>query len=428
MDSKTNNSGYEHLTPNQYQDIYHEDDVPLSNVRESAFRYFLYGGLVIIVLFFIVGSTTRMSRTIKSRFTVVSLDREFIVRFFDDVYLQRSFVKPGQKVLAGSPLIQISSAKIASLISSFQKAQVELERFIHFQQPLHEAQLQALRLQQSQKRNEIEQILALRTESELIFKAEKEKYRLSIAGLRSKNRRNRELFARNLIATEALSEVKASYESVVQDSIIFERTYSKQKMESGNSIESLKYEIKILGQRMLEKNNQFVSKNNELEQDKSRLHEEITHRYGSVDIKESSLILMAENPGMLSFMIKQHEGTIAHETTILRLQPGESNFRIVSDIDARDIARVHAASRFKLHFDAYPSSQWGYLEGKITSLNTTPDSKGNYPFEGEIISNQQSEIAPRASLTGTCYIRVNEGIFFKYVFQRVRGAFYDSIQ
>ena len=83
---------FEGLDPIQYCDLYHEDDVPLADARESALRLLLYVGLSAFAVVMVLGFTIELSRQLTFDFTFKGDRQESIYRFFDEVYLEEKYV------------------------------------------------------------------------------------------------------------------------------------------------------------------------------------------------------------------------------------------------------------------------------------------------------------------------------------------------
>ncbi len=417
------------LQPIQYRDIYREDDVPLCNVRESALRHVNYIGVILLIVFLILGAVTPMSRTIRSRFEVKNIQPEQVVRFFDDVYVQKVHVKAGDAVEAGTPLLQITSSQIVSLISAQRDAEQELQRFHDYQTPLYQAEVEALRLQQAQNSAKLDRVRQQVSQNVLIYQAKTGQFQVKMADSRKNFIRSQSLFARDLISSQQLTDAEVSFETAHLDSIIYEREYGKQQTDLAKELETLSYANDVLVQNIHEKEHQQANDESQLQQKKAQTANKIRQLYGLTTIDDNALTLQAEAPGAISFLIEQHEGTIAEQTTILRVQPvAVAGFRIISTVAAMDIGRVEVGVPVKLQFDAFPRTQFGYLEGEITSLSRTSDKDGKYPFEGALTVRPDSKIRVQASLTGVCYIRADEGVFFAFMFDRVKRLVLDRLE
>lgn len=425
--SKKNSTEREKLEPIQYDDIYRQDDVPLTNIRESTSRYLIYAGAFIMLLFIILGFTIKISRIVKSRFEIKNMNREMIVRFFDNIYLLQSFVKPGDYVEKDHPLIRFNSARISDLLTRYKDACKELERFETYQVPLYQAKLKSLELNQKQNTQTIAKSREIFANNDSLYEAKNQKAKLKIRENQTKLERNKELFKNNIISKDLLETAENEYKSSVLDSVAEDKTHKKENLELLQEIQDLGMKNLIIAQQIIEKKQEMLDKEKELKQKKEEIQEEILQGYGDVKIEDNSLVLPAKHPGIVSFLI-EHDGTIYQETTILRLEPKNAKYRVVSSISPFDVSRVNKESPLKLQFDTYPSYIWGYLEGKIARISTTTDAYRQYPFEAEIISEKNSKIKLQPSLTGTCLIKVYEGVFFQYVFREAKRILKETFQ
>lgn len=416
------------LEPIQYFDIFHEDDMPLANVRESAYRILIYFGAALMIIFVIVGSITPMSRSVLSKFVVRNINPELNVRFFDDIYLLESLVQSGDHVPAEAPLIRFNSPQITNLITAHRETEQEIARFTAYQAPLRQSEMRSLEVQQRQKQTELDHVQRQIAREDSIFALKRQQFSVKLDDLRQQVFRNEELFTRGMVAEEALIRLRTDFKSTQFDSSLATQDYHKTRTSLIRQGDDAAFDLEILKQDLVNKQREMANEQSQLVQKKEQVWDKIKQMYGHVRIDDGSLTLLAEFEGTISYLVQQHEGTVGEQTTILRLQPAETGFRIESSVSARDIGRVKSGTPFKLRFDAFPRSEFGFLEGEITTLSITSDKDGKYPFQGSINTNPDSKIQLQASLTGLCYIRVSEGVFFSFIFDRAKKLVFDTLE
>src|SRR5437763_3659775 len=104
------------LEPQQYRQLYWEEDVPLTDVRKSVLRKFVYIGCSLCLLFLTVGFFLTFPDQIELPFIIKNNQSEQIYRFPYPVYVAEKYIQPHDAVVKGQRLIRITSPEIVSLI------------------------------------------------------------------------------------------------------------------------------------------------------------------------------------------------------------------------------------------------------------------------------------------------------------------------
>ncbi len=117
------------LDPQQYGDLYQEDDVPLADVRKNTLRKFIYIGVGVLLSFILLSVTVQFPNQLHFPFVLKNNQTEEIYRFSESVYVLESYVNSQQLVENGSRLLKITSAEIVELVEDYQLAQTKLTLF-----------------------------------------------------------------------------------------------------------------------------------------------------------------------------------------------------------------------------------------------------------------------------------------------------------
>src|SRR5215210_3671538 len=92
------------LEPQQYEQLYWEDDVPLEDVRKNVLRKFVYVGAALSLLFLTIGLFVKFPDQIELPFVIKNNQSEQIYRFPHPVYVIEKYIKPQDVVVKGQRL------------------------------------------------------------------------------------------------------------------------------------------------------------------------------------------------------------------------------------------------------------------------------------------------------------------------------------
>src|SRR3954471_10919021 len=100
------------LEPQQYQQMYWEEDVPLADVRKSVLRKFVYIGSILCLLFLTLGFFLKFPDQVELPFVIKNNQSEQIYRFPYPVYVIQKYIQPHDAVVKGQRLVRITSPEI----------------------------------------------------------------------------------------------------------------------------------------------------------------------------------------------------------------------------------------------------------------------------------------------------------------------------
>ena len=133
-----------------------------------------------------------------------------------------------------------------------------------------------------------------------------------------------------------------------------------------------------------------------------------TVRYGNTVILGVLLLLL----GVCGFIPAHETRTVA-----VHMGKGANGYQIETLVSAYGYGELHIGQRVQIDVECYPASQYGYMWGKITDMDTVI-TNGGYMIQIDIPSEQPT-FEPKQRLeemTGTGTIVVNEYNLLQKIF------------
>ena len=144
------------LDPQQYGDLYQEDDVPLADVRKNTLRKFVYIGVGVLLSFILLSVTVQFPNQLHFPFVLKNNQTEEIYRFSESIYVLESYVNSQQLVKNGSRLLKITSSEIVELVEDYQLAQTKLILFKETELAIMQKQVEILDLERQREQEQVE--------------------------------------------------------------------------------------------------------------------------------------------------------------------------------------------------------------------------------------------------------------------------------
>ncbi len=411
----------------QYADIYYEDDVPLSDVRENALRAVVYVSGVALVMIVILGAVVDVPREVSLPFVLKGSEPEYVYRFFDPLYVEERYVEVGDTVAAGTPLLRISSPKIVELIAAYESAAERKRIFDEAERAVYESQVEALSLQEDKLERHIGDLSERMRYSENIYEQQRRQRQAVVDQARSDHERRRALHEKMLLSA---SQLEISQRALVEAESELEGLIQLHRSEAAaieNERTAAEIEKSILSKNREEKARQAANRDATLSSELVTTREALFRNYGDFTAERGSLLLRAPDAGRVSYLTF-HERQVEPGSILVKILRDSSTIRAESLVPPRSIGLVNKGAPVSLKVDTYPHYEWGVLYGHISSLSLTPDENGRYPIEIAFDSSGRLASMLSIGMTGELSVLVEEKSVLSYLVHGLKKGYHDIVE
>jgi multidrug efflux pump subunit AcrA (membrane-fusion protein) len=415
------------LEPLQYEALYHEDDVPLADVRENALRVLVYAGAVVVVLLGVLGTVVEIPRELTVPCLLESNESEYLYRFFKPVYLEERFVAVGDTVAAGAPLVRINSPEIVDLIARYDEAARKKRIFDEAERAVFESQIDAMALEETQRDEQLADTRNRLERAGNIHAQELLQRQTVAAQARDEYGRQRALFEKQL---GAASQLQAAETARVEAETSLERLVQAH----GRDLATLQFQANtaeiekaILRKRGEEKRNELRTQEATLASEYVKARDALYRTYGAITIDGGSLVLHAPYAGRVAVLA--HDGRqVPEEVIVVGVVADEAPVDVHATIPASSIGLVRKGDRVVVKVDTYPHYEWGVIEGRISSLSLSPDGHGHYPVEVTLDPHNRLTPMLRIGMSGQLSVIVEQKSVFSYLFHGLKKGYHEVVK
>jgi multidrug resistance efflux pump len=408
------------LEVTQFESLYHVDDAPIADVRQRILSRLGWFAVLLTVVGAGMGFVIQFPDMIAVPFVVKSEVAEEMYRFPATIYVEKTFVKPGQTVAVGTPLLEVSAPDVAALVSDFSAANTAVGQYEKYRAVSADKESQIIQLMIAQIREDIRlketqievqktkwasELVKLRFEQEdaqRIFKINQDLFR---TGDISKNDLN------NYEAT--LLRAQSAYQSGTQD-------FGQEERSLRQQIESKRLEMLSLEKQLAKKDTDFRGEGAQLRSSLDAVQKRIAGRFGKFEITANNhLILKAERAGTVSFVF-DGEKEAAASAIVLKMIYKDAPLYAYTQVNSSRIGQVKVGQPVVLKLDAYPVYEWGTVRGLVSQVSITPDEKGLFNVQVQLTDFQRLENRVRIGMQGHCNIIFDERTLYDYTFRNFK--------
>ncbi len=410
------------LHERQYRDLYHEDDVPLSNLRPGALRILVYTCSATVLLLILCFIFLHIPREVRVPFSLRTDAREVQYRFAENTQVLKMFVKPGQIVREGDTLARISSASIVSLINQLRAAREARDLFERADVPMNKNEKESLTLERSKYQSQINDAKKERSLRQRKQSSELDNLQQEVNAATKHAAEMKKLQSQGFASEKELRDAQLK-ESNAKDA------YNRAKQQSSMELNSVEERI-----RQLELDQSLVgvhSNRSDLELDKRRaqltadvnsLESKIRELYGRVDLDSGSIVLRSSVNLNVSYSFSE-EHELPAGTVLLKLSATATKLYAQCSVPPQLIGSMKEGMEAAMKVSSFPSYHWGMLKGRITHKSMSPDEKGSYPVEIEISESGQLGNLLQIGMSGDADVLVESRPLGSYVFEHLSAPF-----
>ncbi|MGA0556580.1 HlyD family secretion protein [Larkinella sp. VNQ87] len=408
------------LNETQYEDLYHVDDAPLADLRVKALRRMGWWAVMLVAAGITLGFVLVLPDTIPTSFILKSERAEEIYRFPSTVYIERLFVKPGQKVKTGDVLLELSAPDIAALTQELASARANVATFKRFRtaSATHERSVIDVNIRR------LREDIALK-ESQVLMNEQKwaaESVRLAYdvqetARLLTINRqfyKDGDISKNDLNAIEANQvRAKSAYDVAYQNYLDTRSTLKRQ-------MTAQQLEIKALENQLAKSTVDLQLEDAQLNTALATTRRRIEGAYGTFEMTENNhLRLKATRNGTVSFVFEGDKEALAG-SILLKLIYEDAPLYAHTQVNSSQIGKIRESQSVVLKVDAYPVYEWGPAYGTVSNVSFTPDEKGQFNVQIRVTDEAHLKRMLRIGMRGKADVITDERTVFGHLFRKFR--------
>ena len=408
------------LDERQYEDLYHVDDAPITNVRQTVLSQLGWWTVLFAIAGFTAGFIVKIPDMIQTAFVIKSEVSEEIYRFPSTVYVEKMHVRNGQSIRAGMPILELSAPDIAALANDLVTADNNLSSFHSFKTASARNERIILELNSRKIREDISlkemQLTSLQTrwrsESlKLTYEAEESLRLLDQskgfykAGDVSKN---------DLNQAEANSlKARNAYEAANQ-------TYLSERNTLLKQVTSQRLEISSIDKQINKNQNDTALEAERLQNTVLATKKRISGSFGAFAITDNNhLLLKATKSGTVSFVFDGEKEAQAG-TILAKLIYKDAPLYAHIQVTSSQIGKVKIGQSVMMKVDAFPVYEWGAVKGQIANVSLTPDEKGLFTLTVKITDYNHLRKLMRIGMKGSSSLIFEDETLFGYVSRKFR--------
>ncbi len=414
------------LEPQQYENIYWEESVPVKDVRKNALRKFVYVGSLLCAIFIIIGLFVKFSDQVELPFVLKSQQSEDIYRFSFPLYVVEKYAKPGDDVKKGQPLVKISSPEIVTMINNYNEADQLLKNFQ--QQKLLSVEKQKEIISAGIRQNE-SRMVEIQNEINTLnntWKSNSKRLEYEYNNAVKKYEDNKKLLNEKVISEYNFLEYEKS-KIALTDSLFSARLNYKRdilklsSISNGYVMENIKSNAE-LNKLIIDTKYTEISLNNQLTLAKDK----IKNTFGNYGINEGNIILLANENGKVSYIF-DGEKEVTTGSILLKIMYSPSPFYASVDCPASMIGKIKKGQIVALKVSSFPFYEWGTAKGNVDNVSLTPDEKGNFSIKINITDVGKLNNLLQIGMNGNASIVLEERTFYDYFFRKLKKTYHKMI-
>ncbi|CCH51154.1 hypothetical protein BN8_00066 [Fibrisoma limi BUZ 3] len=408
------------LTETQYVDLYHVDDAPIADLRLPALSRLGWWAVLLTMIGAIAGYVVVLPDTIQTPFVLKSEVAEDIYRFPSAVYVEKMYVRNGQKIKAGDPVLELSAPDIAALVQEVSSTQHNLTSFQRFRTAAAENERKVVETNIQRIREQIALKQAQLNTTDRKWASESSRLLFETQEARRLLAMNREFFKNGDISRNDLNQFEANVVKAQSAYDLAYENYLDNRSSLNREVASLQLEINGLEKQIARNRNDLLLENDRLRSAMTAAQQRIASLYGTYELTANHhLLLKASRNSTVSFVFEGDKEAPAG-TILLKMIYEEAPLYAHAQVTSSQIGKIKPNQPVVLKLDAYPVYEWGAARGLVSNVSLTPDEKGQFNVQVRITSQQNLTNRLQIGMQGRCNVITDERNLYGYLFRKFR--------
>jgi hypothetical protein len=413
MPAENNLKGME---PHQYEDIYHEDDVPLRDITKGVSYSMVYFGCGLFSVLLILSVLIRIPREINLPFVLRGGASEQIIQFPEKIYIKEKYVRAGDSIAEGDSLMAITSPKIIEIIEEIDAWESRLVLYEVYKKRSDEQAIAILQTQREGLVNERNSILKELSTVKNNRKQELVQLKRQLSLQEKNHERNKTLFDNKVIADVDLERSEQLVSEANSNLIGTRERYELDIAAMENRAQSLHNALALLEKEYEKKETDIELEKEEINKNMRLARERLKLNFGPVKITGNAITLLCPSRGRVT-LVTEAESEVPSEHIIVRIQTDSSSFFAYSEARPEQIGMIRKNLYAVMKYQSFPHYYYGTMKASIINVSPSPNAEGKYTVIMNIVNPGKLHRKVTKGMTGTASIIVEEKSVADFVFK-----------
>lgn len=405
-----------------------ERDFVLTSSRQHSVRLALYGVTIGVIALGIASAVLHVPRQVELSCVLKSNSSERIYRFAEDVFVERYYVRVGERIRAGMPLVRISSPQIAALVMEYTLARLQEEVFETTELPVHAKTQTELRLQQQKVLRQLERTQQARRFTLATQQAEIRKLELAARNAREQLEQLKKLRASGYVSEVDLQQAelqKANADEALQRA---REQYRRDIAALESQARELSLDRSIAGQSEEKLTLELRNRRAQLRAARESAYQRLRGLYGDFELDSGAIVLKAPSDSLIVTYISDAERQIPAGAILLKLSQPPTAYYASAQVPPKDIGSIRVGLPVVVKLSSFPPLRWGVLRGKVRSVSLSPGENRSYVLEASLEVTSDFHGVLQEGMDGTLTVLVEERPVAAYVVETLLRPFQEFIR
>lgn len=410
------------LEPQQCQQLYWEEDVPLKDVRKSVLRKFVHIGCILCLLLGTIGFCVKLPDQVVLPFIIMNNQSEQLYRFSYPVYVTEKYTQPNDTIIKGQRLVRITSPEIVDLINNYREAEQNLLNFssskvLAFEKEIIKNRMQQNRINIAEVQTELA-ILENKARSNLATaeyekEATQKRYQVMKDLYEAKVSSKFELMeyeARKNRAADELESAKQNYQKAKHSLAALQSKYSLDTILAMEELGKATYNVKHDSAYL---DNQYALAKNKIQ-----------NTFGDFELEGGDLILKGRAKGVVSYEFNGEKEVPAGSILLKIIHYTPDCYALVNSPPSK-VGRLKSGKAVVLKVASFPFYEWGTLKGYIENVSLTPDENGKFLVKVFIQGYGRLKNLIQLGMNGDATVILEEQTIYDYFFRGLKRKYHN---
>ncbi len=411
------------LEPQQHERLYFEEDIPLKDISRGLGPRLLGVGVVMLVVALVVANVVKYPDQMELPFVLRGNDLEVMYSFPFPVYIKDVYVRSGDVVEAGQPLLRITSPEVASMIADLEGRSSRKETFESFTGASFESQREILDKQILQLQARAAQLQRDMDLMDQQWDSRSSVLEVTLADAKDHFESAQTLYKEGVISRHDFQAKEKAYAEARDNKSNGESGYQRERIAHQTRIEETKQSIAaaILEKSKLDYDK--AARSGDLDSDVAEAGQMIRSIFGHCRVEDGSVILLSPAAQSVSFVF-EGDREIDPGVIVLRLsQNSRADYAFIK-CPPSQAGKLREGMKVNLKVASFPYYEWGIAEGKVTSRSASPDENGEYNIQVSLDRLNRLEGLLFPGLDGSALLILEEKTLFEYFFRDLSKAYH----
>jgi multidrug resistance efflux pump len=394
-----------------------ERDLVLYSSRPRAIRLVLYSIAIGVLALGVVSAVLRVPRHVELQCILRSNATERVHRFAEDVFVEQYYVRTGELVRRGQPLVRISSPQIAALVMEYTLARLQEEVFENTELPIHAKTQTELRLQQEKVLRQLERTQQTRRFALATQQAEIRKLELAVRTAREQLDKLISLRANGYVSETEIQQAELQKATAEEALNRAREQYRREIASLESQARELALDRTIAGQSSQKVRLELQHRRAQLQAARLAAYQRLQTLYGDFDVDSGAVVIKSPADGLVVTYLSDAERQVPKGSILIKLSQRPTTFIASAEVPPKDIGSLRRGQPVVVRLSAFPPLRWGVLRGSISLLSITPGERGRYTLEAILEHSPQLDGMLQEGMDGTLTALVEERPLAAYVLE-----------